>query len=78
MKITSLNVYAMASSVKADGTFATHCSPSDVRHLRRCITGGLIDGATLTITEAGITAIREDEWHVTNREALERLGRLGG
>lgn len=76
MKITGTNVFTMARLVIADGTIPGFY-PGDRRHLKRCLTAGLLEQTSrgLKITDAGVDAIRADDWHPTNREALERLGR---
>lgn len=75
---TSTNIFTLASHVRADGTVPLTVPSTSARHLKRCLAAGLIaagDKGGLAITDEGIAAIRSDNWHPTNREALKRLGK---
>jgi len=75
MTVTGTNLYAMAHWI-LEGC-PKRVPPTDIRHLRRCMAGGLIDSA-LTVTPAGVDALRDSvtrhaHAHPTNVAALAML-----
>lgn len=74
---TGTNIFTMARHLRADGTIPARVPSTDHRHLVRCIDGGLLEvqGKTITITEAGIEALKAESWHPTSAAALELIGR---
>jgi hypothetical protein len=61
MKITNLNVYALADCIKAGNGVIHKVAPTDAPHLKRCITAGLLakgtDKGTWILSDAGKTAV---------------------
>lgn len=71
IKATGTNIFSMSRWV-LDGCPARVESVS-IRHLKRCIAAGLIDVSTMSVTAAGVEAIRANAWHPTSAKALELL-----
>lgn len=72
MKATPTNIYSMAAWINEGQPARVHST--SLRHIRRCMKAGLI-GADLSVTEAGLEALREQSGHKTCAAALDRLSK---